>query len=188
MPARTIARSAPAPSVSRLRVLVLGCGEAEDRDLAALGHEAVGDDSAGQPADVALVGVVGGHRQALQAIDRIVSASLCPVVAVLRGDGRELAAEAAAHGAFACVVGTGPDELQSAIEVAVRRFADYRGLEQAFARRAVVERAKGILMERHSVDDDAAFEMLRAQARSTNRKLVSVAGAVVEGHRLLPGG
>jgi response regulator NasT len=188
MPARTIARAAPAPPVSRLRVLVLGCGEAEDRDLAALGHEAVGDESADRPPDVALVGAGGGHGPALQAIDRFVSQSLCPVVAVLRGDGSAFAGQAAAHGAFACVVGTGPGELQSAIEVAVRRFADYRGLEQAFARRAVVERAKGILMERHSVDDAAAFEMLRAQARSTNRKLVSVAGAVVEGHRLLPGG
>jgi len=31
-----------------------------------------------------------------------------------------------------------------------------------------------------------AFEMLREHARTTNRKLVDVASAVVDGHRLLP--
>jgi AmiR/NasT family two-component response regulator len=41
-------------------------------------------------------------------------------------------------------------------------------------------------MERHSVDEAAAFEMLREHARSANRKLVDVASAVVDGHRLLP--
>jgi hypothetical protein len=41
-------------------------------------------------------------------------------------------------------------------------------------------------MERHSIDEPAAFEMLREHARSTNRKLVDVASAVVDGHRLLP--
>jgi response regulator NasT len=41
-------------------------------------------------------------------------------------------------------------------------------------------------MERHSVDEASSFELLREQSRSTNRKLVDVASAVVDGHRLLP--
>ena len=50
----------------------------------------------------------------------------------------------------------------------------------------MTERAKGILMERHSLDEDSAFEMLRDQSRATNRKLVDIASAVVDGHALLP--
>ena len=50
----------------------------------------------------------------------------------------------------------------------------------------MTERAKGILMERHSVDEAAAFEMLRDHARGANRKLVDIAAAVVDGHALLP--
>jgi hypothetical protein len=65
----------------------------------------------------------------------------------------------------------------------LRRFSEYHDLEGAFGRRAVTERAKGILTERHSIDEPAAFEMLREHARSTNRKLVDVASAVVDGHR-----
>ena len=68
----------------------------------------------------------------------------------------------------------------------LRRFAEYHDLEGAFGRRAVIERAKGILMERHSLDDAAAFDMLRGQSRSTSRKLVDVAHAVIDGHPLLP--
>jgi len=41
-------------------------------------------------------------------------------------------------------------------------------------------------MERHGVDEQRAFELLRAQSRNTGRKLVEVAASVVEGHMLLP--
>ena len=78
------------------------------------------------------------------------------------------------------------EEWQSAIDIVLRRFAEYHDREGAFGRRAVTERAKGILMERHSVDDADAFEMLRDQSRRTNTKLAEVAAAVVDGHRLLP--
>jgi AmiR/NasT family two-component response regulator len=36
------------------------------------------------------------------------------------------------------------------------------------------------------VDEATAFEMLRDHSRSANRKLVDIAGAVVDGHALLP--
>ncbi len=45
---------------------------------------------------------------------------------------------------------------------------------------------QGHLMERHSIDEEGAFEMLRDRSRSDNRKVVDLAGAVVDGHRLLP--
>jgi len=66
------------------------------------------------------------------------------------------------------------------------RFAEYQGLEGAFARRAITERAKGILMERHSVDEKRAFEMLRDEARRSNRKVIEVAEAVTVSVNLLP--
>ena len=46
---------------------------------------------------------------------------------------------------------------------------------RALERRAVIERAKGILMERHGVDEREAFELLRDHARSSNRRVVDVA-------------
>jgi len=60
-------------------------------------------------------------------------------------------------------------------------------LESALERRGTIERAKGILMERHGVDDRAAFELLRQQARRSNRRVIELACAVIDGHALLPG-
>jgi AmiR/NasT family two-component response regulator len=74
---------------------------------------------------------------------------------------------------------------QSAID-ALRRFSEYQDLEGAFGRRAITERAKGILMERHSIDEAAGFAMLRGHARNASRKLVDVASVVVDSHTLLP--
>ncbi len=87
---------------------------------------------------------------------------------------------------FAYITDAEAKDWQSSIDIVLRRFTEYHDLQGAFGRRAVTERAKGILMERHSVDEAAAFQMLRDHARSANRKLVDVAGAVVDGHALLP--
>ena len=76
--------------------------------------------------------------------------------------------------------------MQSAIDIVLRRFAEYHALEGAFGRRAVTERAKGILMERHSITEQAAFDMLGDEARRTHRKLVDLAEVVVAGQPMLP--
>ena len=85
------------------------------------------------------------------------------------------------------------DSIQSAIEVAVRRHAETRDLAQqverletALERRALIERAKGILMERHNIAEREAFDRLRDHARSRNRTVVDVSASVAEGHALLP--
>jgi ANTAR domain-containing protein len=52
----------------------------------------------------------------------------------------------------------------------LRRFAEYHDLEGAFGRHAITERAKGILMERRSVNDATAFDM-RDHSRDANRTL-----------------
>ncbi len=79
------------------------------------------------------------------------------------------------------------DGLQTALEVAMRRhaeaseLADQVGrLEHALERRALIERAKGILMERHGMDARAAFDALRARARREQRQVVAVAREVAE--------
>jgi response regulator NasT len=41
-------------------------------------------------------------------------------------------------------------------------------------------------MERHGVGDRQAFEMMRDHSRATNRRVVEVAQAVLDGHALLP--
>ena len=57
--------------------------------------------------------------------------------------------------------------------------AELSGLREAMSRRAVIEQAKGVFMERYGVDDEGAFTRLVTLSQSTNVKLVQVATDVV---------
>lgn len=74
---------------------------------------------------------------------------------------------------------------QSTLDLVLRRFAEYHNLEGAFARRAMIEPAKGILMATHAIDDQQAFDMLRGHSQQTGTKLLDLAEAIVHSHRLL---
>jgi len=145
--------------------------------------------------DVSVVAVHHDLDHALDLIDELSESARGPVVAIVEtgNAGRDFLATAAARGIDGFARSEEPAEVQGALEVALRRHrqeaeltAQVTQLETALERRAVIERAKGILMERHGIDERAAFEMLRAHARNRGRKVVDVAAAVVEGHPLLP--
>jgi transcriptional regulator with GAF, ATPase, and Fis domain len=57
-------------------------------------------------------------------------------------------------------------------------------LQAALNSRIVIEQAKGVLAERERVDMDAAFELLRRNARSTSRPLSQVARLVIDGETI----
>lgn len=94
--------------------------------------------------------------------------------------------EASKRGVFAHINDAEVEDWQGSIDIVLRRFAEFHDLQGAFGRRALLERAKGILMERHAIDEPRAFAMLRDQSRTDNRKIIDLAAAVVDGHRLLP--
>src|SRR2546423_1093104 len=189
----------PERETEHLRVLI--ANERKDRlavvapIVAALGHEViaraidvadVGPTTARERPDVALVGLGDSSEHALGLIDKIVHAAACPVILLIHAPAPEFVKQAAKRGIFAYITDNDPQGWQSSIDIVLRRFAEYHELEGAFGRRAVTERAKGILMERHAIAEDGAFRMLRQHARDANRKLIDVAEAVVDGYLLLP--
>jgi response regulator NasT len=180
---------------------VLVANERQDRlagvvaIVGGLGHEVlapqievseVGLVTAREQPDVALVGLGESSEHALELIEQIVHEAACPVVALLHAPDPAFVVEAAKRGVFAYVSDGDAQEWQNSIEIVLRRFAEFRDLEGAFKRRATTERAKGILMERHAIDEERAFEMLRNHARRTHNKLVDTAQSILDGHLLLP--
>ncbi len=162
--------------------------------VSSLGHDViasetyvkeVGAATARERPDVALVGLGSSSDHALDLISEIVREASCPVIALLEANDLEYVNEAATRGVFAYIVDRDPEALQSAIAITLRRFAEYQSLQGAFGRRATIEQAKGILMARHSIDQEKAFAMLRDHSQHNGRKLVDVAEAVVESHLLL---
>jgi AmiR/NasT family two-component response regulator len=188
------------PASARLRVLI--ANERSDRlsvvaaTVIALGHqvvaetiavEEVGPATVREQPDVALVGLGASVGHALDLIDKIVTEAACPVIVLMHSPDPEFVIEASKRGVFAHISDDNLEGWEGSIDIVLRRFAEYQALEGAFGRRAVIERAKGILMERHKITEGIAFEMLRNQSRVTNRRLIELAGSIVDIHGLLPG-
>jgi AmiR/NasT family two-component response regulator len=182
----------------QLRILI--ANERRDRlellaqVVAGLGHEVIAREidvrevaavTAREQPDVALVGLGVSSDHALDLISEIVREAFCPVIALLSAKDPIYVHEAAKRGVFAYIVDTTPEELQSTLDITLQRFTEYHNLKGAFARRAVIEQAKGILMARHGINADKAFDLLREHSQHNGNKLADVAAAIVDSHQLL---
>ena len=191
---------------SNLRVLIADEDESTLEGLRitldALGHEMIpfavsiheaAELIAREDPNLTIVMVHQDDEHALSLIAEAVEYASGPVIATVRDGDADFLARAAEHGISAYVEGTAPQSVQGAIEVSLRRYRETEKLagkvdqlEGALERRVIIERAKGILMERHGADERRAFELLRENARSNSRRVVDVAQTVVDGRALLP--
>ena len=191
---------------TNLRVLIADENEAALRGLhdvlSQLGHEVTPyavsvhealELIAKEDPQVAIVVVHNDDDHALALIAEAVEYASGPVIAQMPDADVDFLARAAEAGIAAYAESMDPESIQGAIEVAVRRHREtmrlnekVEQLESALERRGVIERAKGILMERHSVGERDAFELLRDHARASGRRVVDVAQSVLDGHALLP--
>jgi response regulator NasT len=162
-----------------------------------LGHEVTGlavevaeaaDRIAREDPDLAVVVVHRDDEHALNLIDELNEYASGPVVALLHGHDPEFISRAAERGISAYASSATRESVQAAIDVAMARHAELRALEEhvsrlegALERRAVIERAKGILMERHGLSERQAFERIRSHARANNRRVIDVAEQIGEG-------
>ena len=188
---RLLAADEDQQALERTAELLTGLGH--DVTAFAVDVRGVADRVAEADPDAAVVVVHRDDEHALDLISEIGAFASGPVVALLDGEDPEFVRRAAERGVDAYAGSHSPDALQAALELAVRRHAEsarlaeqVEQLEGALDRRALIERAKGVLMERHGVDERSAFEMLRSHARGRSRTVVDTARSVLDGHALLP--
>jgi response regulator NasT len=193
-------------NTTRLRVLAADEDEATlqatDRLLAGLGHTVTAhavdvrqaaDHIAREDPDLSVVVVHDDDGHALDLIEEIGEYARGPLIVLLGAHDSDFVRSAAERGIDAFARPQFANEVQGAIQLAMKRHSEttrlteqVQQLESALERRGTIERAKGILMERHGVDDRQAFELLRQQARRSNRRVIELAHAVADGHSLLP--
>jgi response regulator NasT len=193
-------------NTTSLRVLAADEDEATlratDRLLADLGHTVTAhavdvrqaaDCIAREDPDLSVVVVHDDDEHALDLIEEIGEYARGPLIVLLGAHDSDFVRSAAERGIDAFARPQFANEVQGAIQLAMKRHSEttrlteqVEQLESALERRGTIERAKGILMERHGVDDRQAFELLRQQARRSNRRVIELAHAVADGHSLLP--
>ena len=156
------------------------CAEARD------GEEAVALAQSEQP-ELAILDVKMPRLDGIEAARRILAERPIPIVMLTAYGQDELVARAVEAGVFGYLVKPFREtDLLPAIRTARARHAELEtlrdeaeSLAEALATRKVVERAKGILMERDGLSENDAFVRLRRASQSSGRPLRVVAEAVI---------
>jgi response regulator NasT len=156
------------------------CGEARD------GEEAVELARAEKP-DLAVLDVKMPRLDGIEAARRILAERPIPIVMLTAYGHDELVARAVEVGVFAYLVKPFREsDLLPAIQTAKARYAELEALREeaeslaeALATRKVVERAKGVLMEREGLSEQDAFTRLQRVSQASGRPMKVVAEALI---------
>jgi response regulator NasT len=156
------------------------CAEARN------GEEAV-ELAASERPDLAILDVKMPKLDGIEAARRILAERPIPIVMLTAYGQEELVARAVEAGVFGYLVKPFREaDLLPAIHAARARHAELAALREeaeslaeALATRKVVERAKGLLMEREGLTEEEAFGRLRRASQSSNRPMKVVAEAIV---------
>ena len=128
-----------------------------------------------------------GGMSGIDVARELAAESLCPVVMLTAYSQKSLVEDAIKAGAMAYLVKPfNKTDLMPAIEVARSRFTEARelenqvkDLEERLETRKVVERAKGVLMSKHGMDEAGAFRQLQKWSMDKRLSLKEVADAVL---------
>jgi response regulator NasT len=162
------------------------------------GYEVVADTGRGDTAielvrqhkpDVAIFDIKMPGMDGLGAA-RVVSAEkICPVVMLTAFSQREVIEQARDAGALAYLVKPfQKTDLVPAIELAIGRFLEMKtlsgerdALDEQLELRKLLDRAKGLLIDQHSLSEQAAFDFIQKMAMSKRMRMRDVAAAVLSG-------
>lgn len=170
--------------------------------LEKLGHTVVAEAENGTQAvalatthrpHVAIMDIKMPEMDGLEAAKHIMVEAPCAVLFLTAYSDEELVEEAGTSGALAYLMKPfRKDDLAPALDVAIRRWRQIEGqvkevanLREALETRKLVERAKGILMERHGLREEEAFRRIHFQARNQNRKMRDIAESIITASDLL---
>jgi AmiR/NasT family two-component response regulator len=156
------------------------CAEARD------GEEAVALARSERP-DLAIMDVKMPRLDGIEAARRILEENPIPIVMLTAYGQEELVSRAVEAGVFGYLVKPFREQdLLPAIRAARARHdelqalrAEAESLTEALAARKVIERAKGLLMEKENLNEQQAFERLRKASQVSQRPLKVIAEAVV---------
>jgi response regulator NasT len=167
------------------------------------GYEVVGETGRGDEAvqlvkdlepELAILDIKMPGMDGLEAARAITADRGAAVLILTAFSQRDLIEQARDAGALAYLVKPfQKSELIPAVEVALGRFAEMKALadentslSEQLATRKLVDRAKGILMDRHGMSEAEAFRFVQKTAMDTRTALGTVAQSVIDGELTPP--
>lgn len=111
-----------------------------------------------------------------------------------QSDDESIAASIDAGVSAYVVDGLAANRIKPLLDLAVRRFNAFARLQSdlaeakgELAERETIDRAKRILMDSKNISEPEAYAELRGKAMSSNRRIASIAEAIVTAHEMLGG-
>jgi AmiR/NasT family two-component response regulator len=137
--------------------------------------------------DVIIMDIKMPIMDGIEAARVILSETPCAILFLSSFNEQELVEQATDTGALAYLMKPfRKEDLAPALEMAVRRFRQIRSqqgeiddLKETLETRKIIERAKGILMDRHHMSEEEAFKRIHFQARNQNKKMREIAQSIV---------
>ncbi|MCS6882974.1 MAG: response regulator [Oscillochloridaceae bacterium] len=192
--------------MAAIRILI-----AEDNDLVSLtleeqlkglGYDVIGIARSGAEAvslagrlrpDLIIMDIRMPEMEGTEAANRIREIYPVPIIMLTAYADKETIKKAETAGALAYLVKpVNENELPPAINIALARFREIQALrqqvmdlEESLEARKLIERAKGILMQRLGLNERDAYERLRQRARDKRAKMKDIAQAIIEAEELL---
>lgn len=145
--------------------------------------------------DVAVLDVKMPRMDGIEAAEAITREAICPVLILTAYDEQRLVARAAEAGVMAYLAKPFQErDLLSALEVAKARFdqmlalaEEVDRLEDALETRKLVDRAKGILMNREKMAEPDAFRAIQKTAMNQRKPMREIAQAIILAHEATRG-
>lgn len=166
-------------------------------NLEDLGYEVVGEVTNGKELvkivleknpDLIIADINLPVMDGLEALRNISQTKFVPSIIVSGYDDEELISKAKDIGVLGYLIKPiDESDLKAAIEIALSRFEDIKELKselettkEALESRKIIERAKGIVMERLQLSESEAMKFLQKKSRNSNKKIVDVANEIIE--------
>jgi len=143
--------------------------------------------------DAVLLEMAAPTAAVLRQLETLLQQTPLPVAVFADRSDKESLQAAVKAGVSAFVVdGFRPSRVATVLEAACTRFGEFQALRRErneavsqLAERKTVERAKGILMRRRNLPENAAYQVLRKMAMDRGKRLAEVAESVVTADELL---
>ncbi len=146
-----------------------------------------------QQPDVVMVDLQNPSRRALESIGKVNREVPRPIVMFTADGSKHSISVAVEAGISAYIVdGLYERQLNPLLEIAVARFRKMQGLQdelqktrQSLNDRKVIDRAKGMLMNKRGMSEGKAYKALRDMAMGQNQRIVDVANSLIASAKLL---
>ncbi|MEY4130400.1 MAG: hypothetical protein RLZZ31_524 [Actinomycetota bacterium] len=162
------------------------------------GYEVVGETGRGDAVvdlvrelkpDIAILDIKMPGRDGLSVAADLTNEKLCATLILTAFSQRDFIEQARDAGALAYLVKPFQrTELVPAIELAIARFGELKALaeqaatlEEQLESRKLVDRAKGVLMDKHAMSESESFSYIRSTAMSSRSTMKAVAELVLSG-------